>query len=172
MRDIARRAGLTVAATYNHFKNKEQLYTAVLHIHQPYVHILPALANIQAETVENFLAGAARMMVATLEREPGFIQLILIEIVEFKSKHIPKLFREVFPQLVAVVQSTSRLKGKLRSIPPAVLVRSFVGLFFSLYITEQLIWKNLPRSMQTDCLDDFVDIYLHGAVAPSGQPSE
>jgi hypothetical protein len=52
------------------------------------------------------------------------------------------------------------------------LLRSFVGLVFSYYITEQVIWKNISASMRTDCLDDFIDIYLHGVVAPSPKRSE
>jgi AcrR family transcriptional regulator len=172
MRAIARRAGLTVAAAYNHFKNKEQLYTAVLSIHQPYNRILPALSGATGETVEEFLSTAARLIVEALDREPGFLKLILIEIVEFKNKHIPKMFREIYPQLLAVVQSAASLKGRLRPLPPAVLVRSFVGLIYSLYITDLIIWKHLPASMQTDCLDDFVDLYLHGVVEPTPGAAE
>jgi AcrR family transcriptional regulator len=172
MRGIARRAKLTVAAAYNHFKNKEQLYVAVLNAHHPYQYVLPALANTKGETVEEFLLATAHLMTDALKREPGFIRLILIEIVEFKNKHIPRLFRRVFPRLLAVAQSVYKLKGRVRSLPPAVLVRSFVGLVISHHLTEQVIWKYLPRSMQTDCLDDIVDIYLHGIIAPSPKPSE
>ncbi len=172
MRQIASKAGLTVAAAYNHFKNKEKLYEAVLRLHQPYAHVLPALANAQGETVEELLASAARLMIEALDREPGFLKLMFIEIVEFKNKHIPGLFHEVFPQLAGFIQRISGRKGRLRSIPPAVLVRSFAGLFFSYYITELLIWKYLPASMQTECFDDFVNIYLHGVIAPAPAATE
>ena len=172
MRDIARRAGLTVAAAYNHFKNKEQMYVAVLHAHQPYNHVLPALANSKVETVEAFVKSTARLVTSALAREPGLIRLVLIEIVEFKSKHIPKLFHDILPQSLAVVRSASKLKGRLRSLPPAVLLRSFLGLVVSYYITEQVIWKNSPPSMRADCLDDFIDIYLHGVIAPTPAATE
>jgi AcrR family transcriptional regulator len=172
MRDIARRAKLTVAAAYNHFKNKEQLYLAVLYAHRPYNYVLPALAKPKDETVEKFLNTTARLITSALDREPGLVRLVLIEIVEFKSKHIPKLFGEVLPQLLAVVQSATKLKGRLRSIPPPVLLRSFVGLVFSYYITEQLFWKKAPPSLQTDCLDAFIDIYLHGVIAPAPAAAE
>jgi len=172
MRQIASKAGLTVAAAYNHFKNKEELYKAVLLAHHPYAHVLPALAKAEGETIEEFLAGGARMMIEALDREPGFLKLMFIEIVEFNSKHIPGLFTEVVPQLLAFAQSISRRKGRLRPFPLPVLVRSFSGLFFSYYITELLIWKYLPPAMQTECLDDFVDIYLHGVLAPSPAATE
>jgi AcrR family transcriptional regulator len=172
MRDIAARAGLTVAATYNHFKNKDELFTSVLLAHHPYVHILPALAEVQGETVEDFLRQGARRMIQVLGEKPGFLKLMLIEIVEFDSRHIPALFAEVIPRLLAFAQSVTQRKGTLRPFPLPVLVRSFAGLFISYYISEILVWKYLPKSMQTDCLDDFVEIYLHGVLAPAPPAAE
>ncbi len=170
MRDIASRAGLSVAAAYNHFKNKDELFTAVLRGYHPYTLILPALAEVQGDTVEDFLRQGARKMIQALGRKPGFLRLMLIEIVEFDSRHIPALFAEVIPKLTEFAQSVTRRKGSLRPFPLPVLIRSFAGLFVSYYITEIMIWKYLPKSMQTDCLDDFVEIYLHGVLAraPAG----
>jgi AcrR family transcriptional regulator len=167
MRDIAQRAGLSVAAAYNHFKNKDELFTAVLRGYHPYTYILPALAEVQGDTVEDFLRQGARRMIQVLGRKPGFLRLMLIEIVEFDSRHIPALFAEVIPRLMDFAQSVTRRKGTLRRFPLPVLIRSFTGLFVSYYITEIMIWKYLPKSMQTDCLDDFVEIYLHGVLAPA-----
>jgi AcrR family transcriptional regulator len=167
MRQIASKAGLTVAAAYNHFKNKEQLYISVLRTRQPYVRILPALEQAEGDTIEEFLSTAARRMIEVLEREPGFLKLMFIEIVEFKNKHFPELIDDVFPRLIAFIQKIPLHKGCLRRIPPPLLVRSFLGLFFSYYITELLIWKYLPPSMRTDRLEDFVDVYLHGVIEPS-----
>jgi len=172
MRAIAARAGLTVAATYNHFKNKDALFTAVLLTHHPYVRILPALAEVKGETVEDFLRHGARRMIQVLGEKPGFLKLMLIEIVEFDSRHIPALFAGAIPQLLAFARSVTERKGSLRPFPLPVLVRSFAGLFISYYISELLIWKYLPKAMQTDCLDDFVDIYLHGVLAPSPLAAE
>jgi AcrR family transcriptional regulator len=167
MRDIAARAKLSVAAAYNHFKNKDELFTAVLREHHPYTHILPALAEVKGETVEDFLRQGARRMIQVLGQKPGFLRLMLIEIVEFDSRHMPDLFSEVIPRLLEFAQSVAKRKGSLRPFPLPVLIRSFAGLFVSYYISEIMIWKYLPKSMQTDCLDDFVEIYLHGVLAPA-----
>jgi AcrR family transcriptional regulator len=167
MRDIAAGSGLSIAAAYNHFKNKDELFNAVLREHHPYARILPALAEVKGDTVEDFLRQGARRMIEVLGRQPGFLRLMLIEIVEFDSRHIPGLFAEVIPQLLEFTKSVTRRKGSLRPFPLPVLVRSFAGLFVSYYISEIMIWKYLPKSMQTDCLDDFVEIYLHGVLAQS-----
>jgi AcrR family transcriptional regulator len=167
MREIAARAGLSVAAAYNHFKNKDELFIAILRQYHPYTRILPALAEVKGDTVEDFLRQGARRMIQVLGQKPGFLRLMLIEIVEFDSRHIPALFAEVIPQLMDFTRSVTRRKGSLRPFPLPVLVRSFTGLFVSYYISEILVWKYLPKSMQTDCLDDFVEIYLHGVLAPA-----
>jgi AcrR family transcriptional regulator len=172
MRQIALRSGLTVAAAYNHFKNKEELFTAVLSAHHPYMRILPALTEAKGDTVEEFLTEGARRMLKALDREPGFLKLMFIEIVEFNSRHVPRLINEMFPQLVAFAQSISLRKGRLRPFPLPVIVRSFAGMFFSYYLVELLIWKHLPPAMQTDCFPDVVDIYLHGVVEPAPAPAE
>jgi AcrR family transcriptional regulator len=172
MREIASKAGLTVAAAYNHFKNKEQLYIAVLQAHHPYVYVLPALARAEGDTIEEFLDSGARLMIEAFGREPGFLKLMFIEIVEFNNEHIPALFSEILPQLLSLAQSISERKGHLRPFPLPVIVRSFAGLFVAYYVSEILIWKYFPKSMQTDCLDDFIDIYLHGVLAPAPSAAE
>ena len=172
MRQIASQAGLTVAAAYNHFQNKEQLIIAVLQAHHPYVHVLPVLARAEGDTVEEFLGSGARLMIEALGRETDFLKLMFIEIVEFNSKHIPALFSEVLPQLLSLAQSISQRKGSLRPFPLPVIVRSFAGLFVAYYVSEILIWKYLPKSMQTDCLEDFIDIYLHGVLETAPPAAE
>jgi AcrR family transcriptional regulator len=172
MRDIAVRAKLSVAAAYNHFKNKDDLFVAVLRKYHPYTRLLPALADVEGDTVEDFLRQGAQRILEVLGREPGFLRLMLIEIVEFDSRHVPVLFADVIPRLMEFARSVTRRKGKLRPFPLPVLIRSFGGLFISYYISEIMIWKYLPKSMQTDCLDDFIDIYLHGVLAPAPAASE
>jgi AcrR family transcriptional regulator len=167
MRQIAARTGLTVSAAYNHFSSKDELFAAVLNAHHPYTTVIPALAEVKGDTVEEFLRRGARRMIQVLGQKPGFLRLMLIEIVEFDSRHMPALLAEVIPQLIEFAQTVVRRKGRLRPYSMPVLVRSFGGLFISYYISEIMIWKYLPKAMRTDCLDDFIEIYLHGVLSPS-----
>jgi AcrR family transcriptional regulator len=169
MRDIAARAKLSVAAAYNHFKNKDELFVAVLREHHFFHQILSSLAEVEGDSVEDFLRQGARRIQKVLSREPGFLRLMLIEIVEFDSRHNPEIFSDFIPRLAEFTRSVTRRKGSLRPFSQPVLIRSFAGLFVSYYISEILIWKYLPKSMQKDCLDDFVDIYLHGVLAPASE---
>jgi hypothetical protein len=58
-----------------------------------------------------------------------------------------------------------RVRNNLRKIPATVLVRSFLCMFFSFYVTELFIKDSLlAKLMPKNSLDLFVDIYLHGVI--------
>jgi hypothetical protein len=55
-------------------------------------------------------------------------------------------------------------RSELREIPRPILVRAFIGLFFSFIMTEILIGQFTPPDMSENTLDYFIDIYLHGVL--------
>lgn len=165
MRQIAQQAGLAVGGIYNHFSNKEDIFLAVLMRHHPYFDVLPAMEAAQGETIEEFVRDAARRMVGELGERKEFLNLIFIELVEFEGQHIPRLFETFFPGVMAFAQRFLETRGELRPIPLPIIVRAFIGLFFSFILTEILIARQLPPEMQENALDYFVDIFLNGILA-------
>lgn len=164
MRQIARTAGIALGSIYNHFSSKEDVFVAVLQAHHPYHEILHAAQVASGDTIETFVGGVATQLVAALSRHPEFLNLMLIEIVEFNSQHIPLLFNEIFPQLIPLVEKFTSNQSRLREIPVLIVMRAFVGLFFSFYITEALIGRQIPVQMKENGLEYFIDIFLHGIV--------
>ena len=75
---------------------------------------------------------------------------MLIEIVEFKGRHVPQLFEKVFPLVMPVAQRIAGLEGNRREIPPFVLARAFLGMFFSYYITEMILGRSMPPEMSAE----------------------
>lgn len=167
MRDIATEAGLALGGIYNHFQSKEDIFVAMLLERHPFLEILPELQAAQGDTVEALVRDAARRMIAKLDQQPLFLNLIFIEVVEFKSKHIPQLFELFFPPMLAFVQRFQQASGPLRDLPLPVVLRSFVGVFFSFVITDMLIGKQLPMGAAPEAFEHFVNIYLHGILAES-----
>lgn len=163
MRQIAHKSGMALGSLYNHFDGKEDVFHAVFMQYHPYHEVMPALMNARGGTVEELVRDAANRMVTALGSRPDWLNLMFIEIVEFKSAHTSQLFNQIFPDGLQIVQDFSHLgEGKLRDVPPAILVRSFLGLFFSYYITEIILGNNAPPEFNTNALDYMVDIYLHG----------
>ncbi len=162
MRRIAERAGLALGGIYNHFASKEDILAAVMVERNPYLDIMPALAAAQGETTEELVRDAAARMLAALESRPDDLQLMFIEIVEFKGQHFPQLFESLFPQMIGFAQKLVQANGDLRPIPPPTLIRAFVGFFFAYFMTEWLMGDQFLSASQQGAFDDFVDIYLHG----------
>lgn len=164
MREIAGQSRVALGGIYNHFGSKEEVFRAIVEERHPFMHILPVLQSVEGETLEEFVRNAARTLVEQLRRHPDFLNLMLIEIVEFKARHVPGLFRKFMPLAVPVLQRLAPLRSGMRDIPPMILARAFLGMFFSYYITEALLGRSLPRAMSAGAMDHFVDIFLHGVL--------
>ena len=165
MRRIAERAGLALGGIYNHFSGKEEIFEAIIKDRHPYKQILPVILSAPGSILSEFVRNSAHALVDELGKRPDFIRLMFIEIVEFDSKHMPMFFEEIFPEFLPLVQRFQSPEGELRPIPPPLLLRAFLGMFFSFYMTE-LITEHMDISeIHENALDGFVEIFLHGILA-------
>lgn len=168
MRQIATKSGMALGGIYNHFDSKDEIFAAIIAEKHPYHQIVPLLAVADGDTVEDFVHNAAHAMVDALGHHPDFLNLMLIEIVEFKGTHIPELFETLMPQIMEIGLRFDRFTGQVRSIPVPLLMRAFLGMFFSYYITQLLLTGVMPSVTQEDSLDTFVDIFLNGVKETNG----
>lgn len=165
MRRIADQAGIAVGGIYNHFPGKEEIFIAVLQTYHPYHQVVPAMVSAEGNTIEEFIRDAADRLVESLKNQPDFLNLMFIELVEFSGSHLPQLYEEFFPRTAELMQRFLGQSSQLRPIPLPVLVRAFVGLFFSFVITDLLIGRQVQAESSQDAFRHFVDIYLHGILA-------
>ncbi|MGZ9223872.1 MAG: TetR/AcrR family transcriptional regulator [Anaerolineales bacterium] len=165
VRQIADKAELALGGIYNHFSNKEEIFAAILLDKHPYKQILPLVLAAEGDTAEDLIRSAAKTLVTELGSRPELLKLIFIELVEFNGKHVGSLISEILPKVLPMFEKMIRVRKNLRKIPPPVLVRSFLGMFFSFYITELLIKDSLlAKLMPKNSFDLFVEIYLHGVL--------
>ena len=88
MRQIAEHAGLALGGIYNHFTSKEEIFEAIVVDKHPYKKILPLILEAQGETAEDFLKNAMQIIsLNELNREPYYLNLMMIELVEFNGGH-------------------------------------------------------------------------------------
>ena len=172
MRQIAQRADIALGGIYNHFDSKEQIFLTVLTEMHPLHYVLPLMSTAPGSTLEEFVREAAKQMVEGVGERLEFINLIFIELVEFKGEHLAQIFNIFFPRIMEFAQRIIQSDGELRPIPLPVLVRAYIGLFFSYILTELLLSKQLPPEMEQDALDHFVDIFLHGILVENPPPAE
>ena len=171
MRAIAQQAGVALGGIYNHFASKEEIFRAILLEKHPYFDLLEAMNAAEGETVDLLLRDAARRMVACLGERPDFLNLMFIELVEFRRQHIPMLFDLFFPMIMQFAERLSAHSEALRPIPYPVLMRAFLGLFFSYVLTEIMLSENLPKDANTSALDYVTDIFLNGVLVVPVQTS-
>ena len=162
MRRIADRAGLALGGIYNHFSSKEEIFEAIILDKHPYKQILPVILSAPGRTLAEFVRNGAHALIGELGKRPDFIRLMFIEIVEFDSKHMPIFFEEIFPEFLPLVQRFQSPEGELRPISPPLLLRAFMGMFFSFYMTELITEHMDIPEIHDNALDGFVEIFLHG----------
>ncbi|MBU0511908.1 MAG: TetR/AcrR family transcriptional regulator [Chloroflexi bacterium] len=169
MRQIAKDAGIALGGIYNHFDSKEDVFRTVFLENHPYLEMLPAIESAQGDTIEELVRDAANQMLTAINRKPHFLNLMFIEIVEFKSAHTHELFKTTFPRGMQIVQRIAEAEGSLRTIPPPMLIRAFVGLFFSYHLAEIIIGEAAPPEFRDNAIDYYVDILLHGILEAGGE---
>ena len=162
MRQIADKAGLAPGGIYNHFGSKEDIFVAMLSERHPFLQVLPALQSAQGDTVEELVRDAGARMLHILGERHDVLNLMFVELVEFEGRHIPQLFEIFFPPLLEFAQRFAQARGPLRPIPLPMLLRAFLGLFFSYFMTDLLIGSQFPPEFQRNAFEHFVNMYLHG----------
>jgi TetR/AcrR family transcriptional regulator, mexJK operon transcriptional repressor len=163
MRQIADQVGLALGGIYNHFASKEEIFAGIIIDKHPYKQILPAIVAAQGETAEEFFKNAFQIVVSELDKRPEFINLLFIELVEFKGKHGALLLKEVAPKILPVFEKLIKSCKSLRVTNPAMLMRSFVGMVMSYYITGMIISNSvIGKLMPGNVSEQYVDIFLHG----------
>jgi AcrR family transcriptional regulator len=168
MRQIAEQTGLALGGIYNHFSSKEEIFAAIILDNSPYKQIVPLILATEGRTAEELFHNAAQIIVSELGKRPDFLKLMFIEVVEFSGKHVNLLINEVAPKLLPVFERVIKVRKNLRHSHPAILLRSFLGLFFSYYITDIVLRGTaIAKIMPKDSFEQFVDIYLHGVIKES-----
>jgi len=168
MRQIADEVGLALGGIYNHFSSKEEIFAGIIVDKHPYKQILPAVIAAEGETAEDFYKQAAHIVISEMGKHPEFVNLMFIELVEFKGKHGATLLKEIVPKILPVFERVIKTRKNLRVNNPALLMRSFIGLTLSYLITEMVISNSvMSKLMPKNTEEAYIDIFLHGILKPS-----
>jgi len=163
MRQIAKRARLALGGIYNHFSSKDEIFEAIIIDQHPYKKILPLILAVEGKTAEEFFGNAFQIVINELGNQPEFINLMFIELVEFKGKHGSVMLREIAPKVLPVFEKVIKNMKGLRVTNPAVLMRSFFGMVISYFVTEMIISNSvISKLMPKNSTGIYIDIFLKG----------
>jgi AcrR family transcriptional regulator len=169
MRQIADLVGLALGGIYNHFASKDEIFEAIIVDKHPYRRILPLVLEASGETAEEFLRNAFKITVAEIGKNPVYMKLMMIELVEFNGKHGASMLKEVTPEVLPVFEQMLKIRKGLRMTNPAMFLRSFFGMIISYFITEMVTVNSVvSKLMPKDATDVYLDVYLHGILNSEG----
>jgi AcrR family transcriptional regulator len=162
MRQIARRAGVSLAAIYNHIPSKEALFVELLSDLVPHRGLVAGMSHAAGDTVEALISDATRRMGEALTENQVNMRLMFIELLEFKGRHAPFLAEEFLPEAAAFVGKLQQAEGRLRPYPPIIIARAFFGLVMS-YAVSVAFFRDIPLvEFGPEDLTAFGNIFLHG----------
>ncbi len=165
MRQIAERAGLALGGIYNHFTSKDEIFEAIIVDKHPYKRILPLVMETSGETAEEFLRNAFKITVTELGKNPIYMKLMMIEMVEFSGRHGASMLKEIAPKVLPVFEQMLKVRKGLRISNSALFLRSFFGMIISYFITEMVTANSvISKLMPKDAADVYIDMYLHGVL--------
>lgn len=168
MRDIAKAAGgFSVASLYNHFENKETLFTVLIAERNPHVRLLEIAQEVTGETAQEFIANFLRRVVPFMVNHFDFLQLAQIDMREFGGRNVKAVLQQYIPPLLGVMMKVQSLPG-LRPMPPFVLLRFVAGAMLGFVVTYQFVPGVILQQFSDEVwIEEFIAFVLSGvAVDP------
>ena len=138
-RELAEAAGVSLGNIYNHFKGKEELFAALLARYEaeyfkpgqplakafaaaPFPENIEAIGKASGETIHEFA---------------DYILLIYVDVVEFKGRHIGRLFREMRARYQSHAAKAGRA-GMAPDVDPVAAMMMVTLSYFNYFTVEKL----------------------------------
>ena len=162
MRQIAQEAGLALGGIYNHFANKEEIFKAVVFTYHPFVKVVPKLTAVSTNSVETMLSETLQLIDREMQQDRGIFNLLFIELIEMKSKHVPEMAQRLMPSVLPFLQKLMAFNDQVRVKDPIIILRMFIGTLLSYYLMGQMLAGTMLDTESSRSIDGFMDIFLHG----------
>jgi AcrR family transcriptional regulator len=162
MRQIARKAGVALAAIYNHTASKEALFVELLSELVPQRAMIRAMAGASGSSVEALIHDATRRIADALADQQDNLRLMFIELLEFQGRHVSFLAEDLLPGATGFMTRLQQADGRLRPYAPMLIARAFYGLVMSYAITAAFFKESPLVDTRPDDMTAFGNILLHG----------
>lgn len=165
MRQIAEDVGVTKAALYYHFKDKESLFLAILETYLEKIENL--IADIEAETLSS--RERIRLLVTRVLNQPvdqrAVIRLASQEMANLsaESRHsFGEIYHQRFINRIQTLLKIGIEEGEFRSVDPQVATWSLLGMMYPYFYP---VHSN-DVSLSPDKIEQLVELYLDGVAVP------
>ena len=139
MRDIAQEAGYkSVAGIYNHFSDKEAIFTGLIAARSPYEEIYRTIQELDVETQQEFIGRVFLTLTDMMQKHSNFVRLVLVDYLEFNAEHIQKLIEGFQQQIFSIYAKFENASELRQDFPPVVFMR-IIGIQIFGYMMTSLI---------------------------------
>jgi len=167
-REIAENAGISEAMIYNHFRNKEELYSAIidekLQESEPLYYPLDAIrkkddSRVFSTIVSNYLHRHSK--------DTTFMRLLLFSALE--GHELASMFtggplRKFFEFLAEYIQERID-EGAFRPVNPEIASRCLLGIVHYFILLREILGDEVVRHIeQTDAIEAIVNIFCRGLI--------
>lgn len=167
MRKVANAVGITPAALYHHFKDKDQLYMETMrYAFADKVVAVGALLKAPADTLER-LEMLIRWLAETLYAETDFRKLLQWVLLDADRQRTVTLVQTTFEELFAILQNLN--EDYRRRFDPHLLSISLIGLVvyhFETSAVRKILPGHRPDHDQPDTLVRHLMALLRPALCP------
>lgn len=168
-REIAQGAGVTELTLFRHFGTKEKLFEACLNRNTFLPTLKELLPDLEDMSYEDALRTVGRSFLLSLKARKPIVKIMQAEMCRYPEK-MRKMSGTFFDEMLGTLAgyfTARQRKGELRSFPPEVAARMFLGMLFSYFRTEEIMRGiDITKKGRMDAaVEGFVDIFVHGTKA-------
>jgi len=168
-REISRDAGVTELTLFRHFGSKERLFEAVLERSTFLPKLKEMMPDLDGMPYDEALRTLGRGFLLSLKARKPMVKIMQAEMCRYpeKMKRMSGAFFDEMLGTLAAYFTTLQRRKELRSFPPELAARMFLGMLFSYFRTEELMrGVDITKQGRMDrAIEGFVDIFVHGTLA-------
>ncbi len=169
-RHLAESVGVTEPVLYQHFRNKGELYDAILETkaaegQQRFESVLGPY--LEGSDDEAFFCRLAELILEKHDRDPGYIRLLLFSALERHELAELVYERQVVTlyDLVARYLKRRMNEGGIRTMDPKLAARVFLGTVSHHGLTQILFGERILKASRKQLIAGMVSVFLQGMAA-------
>ena len=172
-RELAGALGVTEPVLYQHFRAKQDLYTAIIEAKTSAAGTYTQRFQELAETGDDraFFTALGDLVLETFENDPELMRLLLYSSLE--RHQLSDLFFDSvvagFLKLVAGYIRRRIRRGAFRKVNPDVAARGLIGMFHYHGLISMLHPGKLGNTRRSRLVDEIVTLFLGGMLLAPGE---
>jgi AcrR family transcriptional regulator len=172
MRDISKRADVSLGNLYNYYETKEAIFESIINGYLTVIDkkLKDILDEIDEPLEPTSLRHLGQMAGELVNEHSDFWLLMYIDVLEFSNRHFRKMFDgliDSFRRLFAEKFEASVARGDVRKgIDPAVVFTAAYMQFFNYFLVEKLFGGNSHLGLTDDqALNCLTKIFSYGVLS-------